>query len=457
MNSCSQENKDMGEILSSLPRATEGHWNKSMHAIVNDVKSIVNPTSMMEIGFNNGFSAVMWLHTCRLIRFDSIDIGLHHYVKPAVKILSEHYPDIFAFTQLDSMMLECFEWPIYDLVFVDGCHKLPYVLNDLDFAKKHGRYVLLDDTGGYSPGVTKALKQFDMTGLVEVKRWNLKSGCILYRNDSLDYKKWALHMIYHIKLIPELNNKVDRSKLKLIKCSGYKDNHADMVTEYRDKHSYEVFVEKEFPIYDPQLQKDKYHAPSAIYHFYKNNYHLGLDAVGFCEYDHILSIDHNRFPVQGKMDVMKHIDKIVQTQDRFVIPLSVRWTYKKLLDDKIMVKNDSGQVVNSMIEGIQLFNKFFNTRFEQIDPYTYIPTQQSFVADIETFKLLGSYISYLIDEVTLIVPKKSRPSTILERYIGIAMLLLNVPMKCVPLQHMGVCSRLQIWDHMPTIKILKNE
>ena len=146
---------------------------------------------MLEIGFNTGYSATLFLELLDLDKFYSIDIGTHEHVRPLYTKFKKMYKDKFNCIIDDSLNIrKTFLNDIqYDLIFIDGCHSFELALNDFLFCIEppKTKYILLDDTGGRSSGVTKLLKYINEKGykLTLIKEWtcaDLKSqGCILYK------------------------------------------------------------------------------------------------------------------------------------------------------------------------------------------------------------------------------------------------------------------------------------
>ena len=83
-----------------------------------------------------------------------------------------------------------------------------------------------------------------------------------------------------------------------------------------------------------------------------------------------------------------------------------------------------------MVTILEDFNKYFNTRHtvdELWDINPLITTQQSFVTDRQTFAELGEFLAYIITNKLAepVVDRDwNRPSTLLDRYIGVALYLL---------------------------------
>jgi hypothetical protein len=172
--------------LNSLPSSVEGHWDLSSKPIV-DFLATLNIKTMLEIGFNTGYSATMFLEMLNLSKFYSIDIGIHSHVKPLYENFKKEYGSKFDYLIEDSLNIRDthFNDINYDLVFIDGSHSFEIALNDWLFCVEpvKTQYILLDDTGGRSPGVTKLityLKEHNYK-LDLVKEWDFGAGCMLFK------------------------------------------------------------------------------------------------------------------------------------------------------------------------------------------------------------------------------------------------------------------------------------
>lgn len=170
--------------IAKLPHSSEGHWEHRHVKIIEYIQSEIHPETMMEIGLNNGTSSSMWLFICPQVKLMSVDIGLHKFVDSVAKKMGDKFGERFTFFKTDSQQLHDMEFPIYDLIFIDGGHQHDVCLSDLNFAVTHARYILVDDTGGKSPGVISALKVFLKNySLKLIKEWKIRSGCRLFKTD----------------------------------------------------------------------------------------------------------------------------------------------------------------------------------------------------------------------------------------------------------------------------------
>lgn len=110
-----------------------------------EILEIANPESILEIGFNAGGSALMFLSINPYLLYDSVDIQEN---EKSISYLSKMYVG-FNFHQFDSKNISP-EIPLfnshYDLIFVDGDHSKEGVISDTETALKFKpKYILYDD------------------------------------------------------------------------------------------------------------------------------------------------------------------------------------------------------------------------------------------------------------------------------------------------------------------------
>lgn len=130
------------------------------------VCELVKPKLMIEIGFNIGWSASMWL-TLSETKLISIDISTRQNTEKAAESLKNLYPDRFEFILSDSKSV----LPILkkrnikpDLVFVDGDHTIEGVDNDARVAIELGApFIFFDDwLPRYGPGTAPAVEKYNL-------------------------------------------------------------------------------------------------------------------------------------------------------------------------------------------------------------------------------------------------------------------------------------------------------
>lgn len=110
----------------------------------NEVVNIVNPRSILEIGFNAGASALLFLMLKPRIHYDSVDIVEN---KKSIEYLSKNFSH-FYFVNKNSLDIIPGEDLLfkYDLVFIDGDHSEEGVKKDIEKSLLFNpKYILLDD------------------------------------------------------------------------------------------------------------------------------------------------------------------------------------------------------------------------------------------------------------------------------------------------------------------------
>ena len=139
--------KKIQKIHSSLPTdSPEGGFIAELYYLIEEIIDITKPKTILEIGFNIGFSAVHWLELSKA-KLVSIDICRHNDTLPASKVISKLYSKRFEFINCDSTVV----YPQikdrkFDLIFIDGNHFLPGPISDLFMSYALGApWVLVDD------------------------------------------------------------------------------------------------------------------------------------------------------------------------------------------------------------------------------------------------------------------------------------------------------------------------
>lgn len=133
----------------------EGHSQESPPQ-VNDLIQLTNKPNMkiMEIGFNAGHSAEVFLQNNNTLSLTSFDLGLHQYVGAGKMYINATYPNRHTLIIGDSLKtipiyLEKNKGTKFDFIFIDGGHEYDIAKADLEncFHLAHkDTIVALDDT-----------------------------------------------------------------------------------------------------------------------------------------------------------------------------------------------------------------------------------------------------------------------------------------------------------------------
>jgi len=106
--------------------------------------------TVMEIGFNAGHSAEIFLDTNPSIHLTSFDLGAHNYVNIAKDYIDSTYPSRHTLVLGDSMKtIPAWKQTTYDFIFIDGGHDYDTAKADLMNCRRFANentVVLMDDT-----------------------------------------------------------------------------------------------------------------------------------------------------------------------------------------------------------------------------------------------------------------------------------------------------------------------
>jgi len=130
----------------------EGHWMyipDIYRPTIEDLTSTYKISSMLEIGFNIGYSTYMFLEgdTTQKLEITSVDIAKHPCTVDAAAKMKELHPSRFSFIACSSRLaFKQFSDKEYDLVFIDGDHTAIGCVSDIQIALDlQAPYVLFDD------------------------------------------------------------------------------------------------------------------------------------------------------------------------------------------------------------------------------------------------------------------------------------------------------------------------
>jgi len=106
---------------------------------------------ILEIGFNAGHSAEIFLQANSESKVVSFDIGQHDYVKVGKEYIDKTFPGRHELVLGDSLKtIPSYSSDVkFDLIFIDGCHDLEFAKGDFGNCKRFSHkdtIVIMDDT-----------------------------------------------------------------------------------------------------------------------------------------------------------------------------------------------------------------------------------------------------------------------------------------------------------------------
>jgi predicted O-methyltransferase YrrM len=142
--------------------------------------------SIMEIGFNAGNSAELFLQNNSSATLTSFDIGIHSYVVPAKQYIDTRFPNRHTLILGDSTLsiptyINNNPGKTFDVIFIDGGHDFTVANADITHCRSLAHkdtIVIVDDTVytdswkvSYTDGPTRAwLENLENKKIVEINR-----------------------------------------------------------------------------------------------------------------------------------------------------------------------------------------------------------------------------------------------------------------------------------------------
>ena len=130
---------------------------------------------VLEIGFNAGHSAIVFLHSERVSEMTSFDLGQHTSVAHAKAHVDKLYPGKHTLLLGDSRTTVPEHAGTYDLIFIDGGHDYPTAKADIENCRMRAHaktLVIMDDVARrisprpWHAGPTRAWGEAEAAGLL---------------------------------------------------------------------------------------------------------------------------------------------------------------------------------------------------------------------------------------------------------------------------------------------------
>lgn len=176
----------------------EGYWSSRdlFRPIIQDIYAQIEPQTMLEIGFNIGYSASMWLEfdPDNKLHLTSVDIGIHADTQAAAGAVKGLHKDRFEFILCDSRKVKPqLTDKTFDLAFIDGGHGAELVRNDTQLCLDLKiPYLVYDDWHPKEKdqnAVRSTADEAFKDKLTRLKVYDLEghpSKVALYRNDTVN-------------------------------------------------------------------------------------------------------------------------------------------------------------------------------------------------------------------------------------------------------------------------------
>lgn len=157
------------DLLKHQPLSHVGSLGPHSVGAIREICRICAPKTILEIGFNVGYSSTMWLSFSDATVY-SVDNSTRDHTLDAFQRVKNRFGDRFHFLNVDSAAVKpLLEGISFDFAFVDGDHTASGVERDLDMVRSLGILnIAMDD---YWPRFSAAQEVLPRSGYEVVQQW----------------------------------------------------------------------------------------------------------------------------------------------------------------------------------------------------------------------------------------------------------------------------------------------
>jgi predicted O-methyltransferase YrrM len=152
--------------------SSEGYWSTTdCNLVAKDILDKTKAQRLLEIGFNIGYSASVWLEN-GITELYVIDINNHKDTESAILSTRDFYNIPITYLLDDSTSQASKDWniPKVDMAFIDGGHTYDIALSDSILAVSKGAdWLVYDDViENHQNGIWKAIEELEDKSIIEL-------------------------------------------------------------------------------------------------------------------------------------------------------------------------------------------------------------------------------------------------------------------------------------------------
>jgi hypothetical protein len=209
----------------------------------------------------------------------------------------------------------------------------------------------------------------------------------------------------------------------------------------QNKLPYNIKIEHDYPIFQPDFQEKGYCENSVIWHIYKNKIHLHYDYVGFIEYDHVLTPNFT-----------EAIQKILDSTDKEMILSFQSMNFEQVFNQGILmnprlrdkIEGNPKTPWNAVNVILRDYNQFYNTShtLETLASKNCFPMCHALLIPSAMFAKIMPFHTSIMESGK--VERYHRhnwrsPAGLMERYLAIALALEDVSINTsIQLEHLAL-------------------